>query len=374
MKWESLGVIKLLIVDDDSFNRQLVISLLAPVSTISFVEAEDGEEALSILKQKKIDMVLLDLHMPKMDGYETLRAIKQESKYDLMPVAIVTTDEQEMNTLYALGADDFISKPFKLSELESRIYAHIEKKQYRQKYQELSQNKIKKTVIESEETTVEDEDTAPQKCVEKTENYTLEVIEASQKKFFSSMAKLLAHRTKNHEEIQSVALLSKALSLLLGYDKDIANTIYNATLIREIGKLSLEKSISLSFSFSEEEQKIHQQTILSAYKLFSSSIETDFIKVAKIVVLQSYEHYNGEGFPKQHKEQEIHNIAYIVSLVASFNALLSQKEYLNQKIHTTKETYEILQNESGKRFHPKITKLFLMHFEYFTELRNKIIK
>jgi len=370
MKWDLLGNICLLLVDDDEFNRHLVISLLAKIPSIEFIEAEDGEEALSIMKQREVDMILLDLHMPNMDGYETLKAIKKEEKYDFIPVAIVTTDEQEMNQLYALGADDFISKPFKLSELESRIYAHIEKRQYRKKYYELSHNKIEKTVVEIKEK----QENIQKATTENKESYSLEFIEATQKEIFYSMAKLLSMRSENLEEIQVVALLSKALSLLLGYDKKRANTIYYATLIREIGGLSLEEKIPSTYSFSRTSLQRHQQSIIAGHKLLSSAIETDFIKVAKKVILQSKEHFNGSGFPNHQEGSQIHNVAYIVSLVDTFNALLSKKEYLNQKIHTAKETYNLLKMESGQRFHPKITELFLTHFEYFIGLREKIIK
>ena len=369
MKWNLLGNINLLIVDDDPFNRQLVINLLGKRKNIDFIEAENGEEALEVLEKHNIDMVLLDLHMPVMDGYETLQAIKHEEKYNFIPVAIVTTDEEEMNKLYSLGADDFISKPFKLSELESRIYAHIEKGRYRKKYNELSKNKIQTTLVESKEKVSESK-----KEIDTQKSYDLDSIEKSQKEIFYSMAKILSSKNKNLNDIQIVALLSKALSLLMGYDKEQANTIYHATLIREIGGLSLNEKIPLLYSFSDLGKETYTDSILAGYQLLSSAVETNFIKVAKTVILQSKEHFDGSGFPKQKKEKEIHNVAYIVSLIETFNALLSQESYLNHKIHTPQETYEILKANSSQRFHPKITKLFLNHFEYFIELREKIVK
>ena len=369
MKWNLLGNINLLIVDDDPFNRQLVINLLGKRENIHFIEAENGKEALEALEKHNIDMVLLDLHMPVMDGYETLKAIKHEEKYNFIPVAIVTTDEEEMNRLYSLGADDFISKPFKLSELESRIYAHIEKGQYRKKYNELSEHKIQKTLIESKEKVPESK-----KEIETQKSYDLDSIEKSQKEIFYSMAKILSSKNKNLNDIQIVALLSKALSLLVGYDKKQANSIYHATLIREIGGLSINEKIPLLYNFSDLDRETYTTSILAGYQLLNSAIETNFIKVAKTVILQSKEHFDGSGFPKQKKENEIHNVAYIVSISETFNALLSQKSYLNNKLHTADETYKVLESNIGQRFHPKITKLFLNHFEYFIELRKKIVK
>jgi len=381
MKWEALGNITLLIVDDDAFNRQLVVSLLAKIPTINFFEAEDGVEALDILTKKLVDMILLDLHMPKMNGYETLKAIKEEPKYDFIPIVIITTDEQEMNKLYSLGADDFISKPFKLTELESRIYAHIEKRQYRQKYNELSKNRIQKTLIES--TTKEKiEEIIEVKQLEKVEIvakkqemvYTLETIEASQKEIFYTIAKLLNKKDERLESIQVVGTLAKALSLLVGYDKQRASSIYYATIIRNIGGVSLPNKIPSGYDLLGEDREVYHQCIRLGYQLVNNAIETEFIQIAKRVIAQHKEHFDGSGFPQQHQGEQIHYVAYIVAIVETFDALLSQQEYYNEKIHTPEETYALFKEESGQRFHPKITKLFLAHFEYFIQLREKIIK
>lgn len=363
MKWEALGDITLLIVDDDAFNRQLVISLLSKIPTINFFEAEDGVEALDILTKKLVDMILLDLHMPKMNGYDTLKAIKQDPNYDFIPIAIITTNEQEMKKLYSLGADDFISKPFKLTELESRIYAHIEKQQYRQKYNELSKNKIQKTLIES----------TPEEKIEETV-YTIDTIESSQQEIFYAMAKLLNKKDKRLESIQIVGTLAKALSLLVGYNKKQASSIYYATIIRNIGGLSLPNKTPSSYELLGEDREIYHKCILLGYQLVNNAIDTEFIQISKRVIAQHKEHFDGSGFPKKHQGNQIHYVAYIVAIVETFDALLSEQGYYLENIQTPEETYAVIKEQSGQRFHPKITKLFLAHFEYFIQLREKIIK
>jgi len=382
MKWEALGDIALLIVDDDAFNRQLVVSLLAKISTINFFEAEDGVEALEVLRKKPIDMILLDLHMPNMNGYETLKEIKKEPKYDFIPIVIITTDEQEMNKLYSLGADDFISKPFKLTELESRIYAHIEKRQYRQKYNELSKDRIQKTLVESTKKEKSEKSIEVQQVekleIEKKQKeivYTSKEIEESQKEFFYTMAKLLNKKDNSLKNIQVVGTLAKALSLLVGYDKQRANNIYYATIIRNIGGVSLPNKIPLSYELSKEDREVYHQSILLGYQLVNNAIETEFIQIAKRVIAQHKEHFDGSGFPQKQKGEQIHYVAYIVAIVETFDALLSERGYYDdEKIQTPEETYTILKGKSGQRFHPKITKLFLAHFDYFIQLREKIIK
>ena len=384
MKWDTLGDITVLIADDDAFNRQLVVSLLDKIPTMSFFEAEDGVEALDILEKEHIDMLLLDLHMPKMDGYETIKRIKQEPKYDFLPIAIITTDEQEMNNLYALGADDFISKPFRLTELEARIYAHIEKKQYRQRYNQLSQQEIQKQLIDSKEEDKQSDNSESINSIAKTEesdksvkieqeSYSLEAIENSQKEIFYNMLKLLTQKDDN-DNLKVVATLAKALALLIGYDKKRANNIYYACMIKEIGMLSQKEKVPSRYLYSEKEKELYYQSLLAGYQLLNNSIETEFIKISKKVIAQHKESFDGSGFPQQRQGKEIHNIAYIVAMAETFNALLSQSSYLNQKVHTAKETYEIFKTQSGQRFHPQITKLFLKHFDYFIQLREKIMK
>jgi putative two-component system response regulator len=383
MKWEALGDVTVMIVDDDEFNRQLVVSLLSTISTINFIEAQDGEEALAILEKTEIDMVLLDLHMPKLDGYETLKAIKKELKYTFIPVAIVTTDEQEMKKLYALGADDFLSKPFKLTELESRIYAHIEKSRYQKKYQELAEKKIEEDASaikfseeeRSEEERLEEERLEESSEKDKSNGYSLEVIELSQKKFFYNISKLLNKSKEDKQRVKVVATLSRALSLLFGYNERISKNISLATAIRSIGALGLPNNTPpLFFDYSKENQEQYQKYIFTTHELLDNTIETEFIRVVKKMVIQHKEHYDGSGFPNKLKGNEIHNIAYIVDLVETFHLLLSKKEYFNNKIYSEKETYAILKRETSQRFHPKITKLFLAHFDYFIQLREKIIK
>jgi len=360
MTWDKLGKIKVLIVDDDEFNRQLVMSLLFQISTIDFLEAEDGIEALSILKQTEIDMVLLDLHMPNLNGYDTLLAIKKEPKYKHIPVAILTTDEQEKRKLYALGADDFLSKPYNLYELESRIYFHIESQQ---------QEKLKN--VEVSKKTISNTNVKANKNIQ---TCSIASVEQSQKEFFYEVSKLAIKSKEDKNSVKVVAILTRSLAELVGYGKKIASDISSASVVRNMGALSFSKiSPRLEYQFSMKSQKEYEQYIATSYRLLDLNIETEFVKISKKVIMQQREHFDGSGFPRQRHGNQIHKVAYIVSLVETFNALLTQKDFYENKIHSYKETYLILASLSGQRLDPQITKLFLEHFEYFKEVREKII-
>ena len=122
--------ITILVVDDDPFNRQLIISFLSDKPNITIIEAEDGSIALNrLIEHPEIDMLFLDLHMPNLNGKQTLTYIRKEPKYNLIPVIIITTDENELKTLEVFDADDFLFKPFKSSELNSKIYLYMKSRQ-----------------------------------------------------------------------------------------------------------------------------------------------------------------------------------------------------------------------------------------------------
>ena len=115
---------KLLVVDDSSVIRK-VIRAAADVLKMETEEARDGEEALELLAKhyKEIDLVLLDWNMPEMSGYDVLVEIKGNEKYRDIPVMMVTTEGQRSSIVAAVraGADNYLTKPFTVEELETKI-------------------------------------------------------------------------------------------------------------------------------------------------------------------------------------------------------------------------------------------------------------
>ena len=117
-----LKKITLLIAEDDLFNRLLVVSMLAKNKQIEVLEAKDGVEALAMLLEHSVDIVLLDIHMPKMNGLETLKEIRLIEKIAHIPIMLISSDETEKKQSLALGAEAFIAKPFNLKGLEQQIH------------------------------------------------------------------------------------------------------------------------------------------------------------------------------------------------------------------------------------------------------------
>ncbi|MBQ3142355.1 MAG: response regulator transcription factor [Bacilli bacterium] len=116
---------KILIVDDEILIRNVIKEYLL-IEKYEVFEAENGIEALNIINNNKIDLVILDIMMPKMDGYETLSIIRKNKN---IPVIILSARKEEYDKLssFEIGADDFVTKPFSPKELIARIKAILKR-------------------------------------------------------------------------------------------------------------------------------------------------------------------------------------------------------------------------------------------------------
>ena len=116
---------KILVVDDDMINRKLLNVLLKKTGKYEVIEAENGMEALNIIKNEPISMVLLDIIMPVMDGIDLLKILKTDDNYKDIPVAILTTDDSKKTEALSLGAGNVLIKPIKEPELMEVIESYL---------------------------------------------------------------------------------------------------------------------------------------------------------------------------------------------------------------------------------------------------------
>ena len=122
MNWNALGDVTILMAEDDMFNRLLIVSLLSKYSNVEVIEAQNGVEALDVLQKKKIDILLLDIYMPKMNGFEVMERAQEDSTLSNIPIMVLSSDEVEKKKSLQMGVNAFIPKPFNLQELEVQIY------------------------------------------------------------------------------------------------------------------------------------------------------------------------------------------------------------------------------------------------------------
>ena len=126
MDWKRFDKLSILIIDDDQFTRELIKTILKQVPNIKIYQAKDGIEALTFINELSLDMILLDLYMPQMDGGEFIETIRKNSQFQSLPIVLITTDRLSKNELSKIGADYYLTKPFDFHTFLESIYSFFE--------------------------------------------------------------------------------------------------------------------------------------------------------------------------------------------------------------------------------------------------------
>jgi putative two-component system response regulator len=346
--WDEFENINVLVVDDDPFNRQLIIQILGKLPNVKVFEADNGESALLfLLENRDIDIILLDIHMPGMDGFETLKTIKKTKEYQAISVIIVTTDPDEKVKALQMGAVDLISKPYNPDTIREKVYLYSKKHR-------------KSKDIHSSENILLPKSQQP--------IYSEEDVENMQKRFFR---KLLTFKEPHNEKIAAIPPLAYVLAIRLGWDKKRASYAYYGALIKDIGINMTCENYNEDYVFDENDKARYYAQIISGYKLLETPYETRFLKVCKKIILQSKEHYDGTGFPNGLKGKEISGYSYVVAMADMFYGLATPKRYREKEVYMPDEIKEIIKNERGKKLHPKVADIALENYSYLIEILQK---
>jgi len=126
MDWTKFNELAILVIDDDQFTRELIKTILKQVPTLTVYEAKNGREALATMSGMKLDMVLLDLYMPQMNGKEFIETVRRNNQYQSLPIVLITTDRLGQGELSDIGANYYLTKPFDFHNFLNSIYSFFE--------------------------------------------------------------------------------------------------------------------------------------------------------------------------------------------------------------------------------------------------------
>ena len=349
---ETFEATNILSVDDDEFNQAMASAIFDDYQQINILQASQGKEALEVLDKEPIDLILLDLMMPEMDGFETLKRIKGNAEYRDVPVIVVTSKEEEKRKTYQLGANDFISKPYSPEELKLRVYNHLKIKKFSELIYEIKDD------VSSEGSLSKSHLSHLQEAIK--------IAISSQKKLLSKLGNLSNKRDEKDEtSIKRMGEYAKLMAKICGLNtKEIDNLSYVMS-IYDIGLLRVPKEYrnDSSSSFFKQYPKL-------GLSVLDDLEETTLINMAKEVMLTHQENWDGSGYPQALKRNEIPIYARIVSLVNFYDELTMGRVYL-EATHSSSDTLEIMKREEGVKFDPELLTLFVNNFEDFRELKNK---
>ncbi|MGD8961134.1 MAG: diguanylate cyclase [Desulfobacterales bacterium] len=293
---------KILVVDDEPRNVKLLEAILRPLN-YEVIKAFNGEDALTIINKVDVDLVLLDVMMPLMDGYEVCRRLKASEATRLIPVVMVTaldSVEDKINGIEA-GADDFLTKPPNKMELRARTKSLINLKKLNDNLTSIEQ------VLFSLANTVDAKDTYTQGHVERVSN----------------MAMTLGHQ---------LALSASELQALR----------YGGAL-HDIGKIGVpDDIINKRGPLDPEEWNIMKSHPDLGFKICMPLRRN--LKSALDVIRYHHEKLDGSGYPDGLKGEQISTVVRIMAVVDIFDALITGRSY--RKAMPCGKALEILRNEA----------------------------
>jgi len=341
---------KILIVDDMVENIHLLIETLK--DEYAMIAATNGDKALELASKDPIpDMILLDIQMPVMDGYEVCRRLKQNEKTRHIPVIFVTALNEDINEAMGLdiGAVDYIRKPVKPALVKSRIHNHLELKRYRDHLEELVTERTcevlltQNALIESMGALAEHRDPETGGHINRTQHYIY----------------VLAAALKNHPDFKN-ELDDKTIDLL-----------FKTAPLHDIGKVGVRDNILLKPAklTAEEfdEMKLHVHFGTETIRCIVAKLgHTPMLKIAHEIIDAHHEHWDGSGYPKGLKGNKIPLSGRLMALADVYDALISERIY--KPAFTHEEAVQVITEGRGKHFDPDVTDAFLDQQEHFREI------
>jgi len=326
---------KILIVDDQPANVTLIEKILDIDGYINVISTTDPTQVESIYMEQNSDLILLDLNMPVMDGYQVLSKIREVDP-DYPPIIVLTAQSDRESRIKALGlgARDFLAKPFDRLELMTRIRNMLEVRIMTTAMK--NQNKILDAMVEART---------------KELNHTrLEVIRR-----LGRAAEYRDDMTGYH--IVRMSRYSQLLALAAGMSEKDSETLLNASPMHDIGKIGIPDSVLLKpGKLDSEEWKIMQTHVDIGVEILSGS-DSSLMNMAAEVAQNHHEKWDGSGYPCALVGEDIPLTGRIVAVADVFDALTTERPY--KKAWAIDEAIEFLKEQRGKHFEPRLVDLFI---------------
>lgn len=338
---------KILIVDDQPANVTLIEKMLDIDGYVNVISTTDPTQVESIYMEQNSDLILLDLNMPEMDGYQVLAKIREVDP-DYPPIIVLTAQSDRESRIKALGlgARDFLAKPFDRVELMTRIRNMLEVRIMTSAIK--NQNKILDEMVRVR--TQELNDTR------------LEVIRR-----LGRAAEYRDDMTGFH--IIRMSRYSQLLALAAGMNEVEAEMLLNASPMHDIGKIGIPDHVLLKpGKLDPEEWKIMQTHVDIGVEILSGS-DSELMAMAAEVAQNHHEKWDGSGYPRALAGEEIPLTGRVVALADVFDALTTKRPY--KKAWSIEDTVDFLKEQSGKHFEPRLVELFLEILPDILEIRQQ---
>jgi len=339
------------IVDDVPENIQIALSHLKGLG-FEFAYATSGRQALHRIENRPPDLILLDVMMPGMSGFETLQTLRQNRAMRSIPVIFLTArgEPEDIARGFALGGVDYITKPFHGEELRSRVRNHLELKSCRVNLERIIRKRTRETDLLKDIIIL-----AMGELAEYRDPETGGHIRRT-RSFVRRLAASLV------EQGQFLNILTPEYRVLL----------YKTAPLHDIGKVAIRDSILLKSARltgeESDEMKRHavygEEVIKKLMKIAGENVP--FLRCAKDLVGSHHERYDGKGYPRGLAGDDIPLAGRIMAVADVYDALVTKRPYKRSFSH--RETLVVMEEGCGSHFDPVVFDAFLAVEKQFARI------
>jgi len=348
----------ILAIDDDPIVLNHIVSILKDEYTVRPITS--GEVALKYLETHMVDLILLDCNMPGgLSGFEVLARLQEIQEYKSIPVIFLTgsVDGDDEVTALTNGAMDYLLKPIKEKSLAKRVSLQIELQEYR--------DELEMLVAERTEDLLR----ANLKLLER-EKITLDLLARAGELRDHDTGEHIA-RTTNYVRIVADDLVRNPKA---GYEitRQDAIDIIEAAKLHDIGKVAMPDSVLLKpGKLTPEEFDIIKTHPVHGANLLDEAVkklgDDNLLKEAQNIAYAHHEKWNGTGYPRNLKGQDIPLSARIAAIADVFDALTSERPY--KTAFTNEEAFGIMYGDAGTHFDPYLVEVVKKHEQDFANIR-----
>lgn len=343
-----------LVVDDVEANRFMLKNIIQSMGYMP-VLVENGEQALTALKKFEISLVIMDIAMPVMDGYECCKHMKDDVTLRDIPIIFISAFDEAQDIVrgFDMGGNDYITKPFIPEVVKARVDMHLRLHDSAEEMTEMN------------------------KKLQMSINSQLEQMENEKKNVLYVLGRIARENARYDENNmnrlgKNCRILSEAMQLSVRYDNIITDefidTIEISAPLCDIGNLSIPSDILGQETLLNDEDKELMKTHTSmGYRIVKDIYElggkNDFLLMAVDIVHYHHENWDGSGYPSGIKGEEIPLAAQIVAIVSAFCAMTEDRTY--RQLYSREEAISIMESEAGVKFNPDIFSILKKIYKQF---------
>jgi putative two-component system response regulator len=332
----------ILVVDHQKLNRVMVKKLLARDGYHSVQMTDDPFSVVSFCTEEDIDLIILDIKMPRLDGFGIINSLQEEVKAEDVPPILVVTDVAEQRfqrEALNYGARDYVLRPFDVREFLARVRNLLEV------WQAQKIIRFQKDILEQK---VEERTRELRKAHEDLLESRIEVVWR-----LGRAAEYRDNETGLH--IIRMSQMAAVLARAYGMDEQPADLLLVASPMHDIGKLGIPDSILLKPGKLDAEEWEIMKTHAQIGADILSGGSSDLMIMAHDIALAHHEKWDGSGYPKGLKGEDIPLVGRICAIADVFDALTSERPY--KKAWTVAKALELIDSEKGKHFEPRLVEL-----------------